>query len=82
MKYGMDAELIPIDSFLHTAHNMGLCRILESKTTPDNIDSELDVERVACTRAEDSDISRTIAIPTFDCISLLKISKKLQENAW
>jgi hypothetical protein len=77
MKYGMDAELIPIDCFLHTAHNMGLCKILESKITPGSIDSDVDVEKVACSVAGDSDTIRTIAIPTFDCISLLKISKKI-----
>lgn len=77
MKYGMDAELIPIDSFLHTAHNMGLCRILETKITRASIDSEVDVEKVACSVAEESDTIRTIAISTFDCISLLKISRKL-----
>lgn len=76
MKYGMDAELIPIDSFLHTAHKMGLCRILETKITRASIDSELDVEKEACPMAEDSDTIRTIAISTFDCITLLKISKK------
>ena len=80
MKYGMDAELIPIDSFLHTAHNMGLCKMLETKIARANIDSELDVDKLACPVTEDSDAIRTIAIPTFDCISLLKISKKIQEN--
>lgn len=78
MKYDMNAELIQNDSFLHKAHHVGLCSIVETKNPPPSIDtvSLLDDETSACPLASDC-TTKTIAIPTFDCISLLKITKKL-----
>lgn len=77
MKYDMNAELIKNDSFLHKAHDVGLCSIVETKNPPPSIDtvSLLDDETSACPLAAHSMI-KTISIPTFDCISLLKITKK------
>ena len=77
MKYDMNAELIQNDSFLHKAHGVGLCSIVETENPPPSIDtlSQLDDETSTCPLAADC-MTKTIAIPTFDCISLLKITKK------
>ena len=77
MKHGMSAELIPNDSFLHTAHNTGLCRIVETRNTQARVGSVSDEGTLVCPLAADSDIIKAIAISTFDCISLLKITKLL-----
>lgn len=73
----MNAELIQNDFFLHKAHDVGLCSIVETKNPLPSIDtvSLLDDETSACPLATHCMI-KTIAIPTFDCISLLKITKK------
>ena len=82
MKYDMNAELIPNDSFLHTAHKVGLCSVMENKNTLNSVDTDsvLVHEAAACPLAADSDIVNTIAISTFDCISLLRITKNPEER--
>lgn len=83
-KYQMVASLVPLESFLHCSHTSdGKCTVVCSKATSINDDNptlssskkrphtgQL-VETDDCSRE-----SKRVAVPTFDCMSLLKITRK------
>ena len=83
-KYRMVASLVPLESFLHCSHTSdGKCTIVSSKT-----DLSADCNQASSTSKkrrhggesvntdDGGKESKEVVVPTFDCMSLLKITRK------
>lgn len=84
-KYQMVASLVPLESFLHCSHTSdGKCTVVSSKAA-----LSVDGNHVSSTSkkrrhggesvsTDDGAELKAVDVPTFDCMSLLKITRKIQ----
>lgn len=79
----MKAELIPSDEFLHPVHRArGSCKVVEEKSTVLNDSDLTSLSSETITRCKDTTTPlfsaqiKTVPLLTFDCMSLLKITRK------
>lgn len=82
-KYSMKAELIPSDKFLHPVHRAhGSCKVVEQKTVVLDNSDLTSVSSETIIRCKDTKTPpfsaqiKTVPLLTFDCMSLLKITRK------
>ena len=85
-KYDMIAERIPLRSFLHVSHRTDGCSYIENFNEIESNNGNKNKSRIKshnsksnCEKEIESEESvRIISVPTFDSMSLLKITKKMQ----
>jgi hypothetical protein len=79
----MVASLVPLESFLHCSHTSdGKCTIVSSKASSNKVSPLTKKRRVdRDSVSTDGDVKESkavvIPVPTFDCMSLLKITRKI-----